>query len=271
MGILNVTPDSFSDGGNFYSLETALAQGRQMILEGADLLDVGGESTRPGAESISAQQEMDRVLPVIEGLRRESDIPLSIDTTKASVASEAVAAGANFINDVSGLKFDPLMVQTAADSGAGLFLMHTSGRPEVMQQQTVYSDLLGEVCSFLQQAAEAAIAAGVDRHAIAIDPGIGFGKDARGNLQLLQKLDLLVSTGYPVLLGTSRKSFIGHILQQSDPSERLAGTLASVALGVVRGAQILRVHDVRSAREAALVAWAVREGELPAAKAETHQ
>lgn len=264
MGILNITPDSFSDGGCFLELDTALTQARQMIADGADLLDIGGESTRPGAAAVSLQEELDRVLPLIESLRDESDIPLSIDTTKSAVATAALAAGANFINDISGLQFDDQMAQAVSDSGAGLFLMHTRGRPEVMQQDTSYADLLAGVLAFLQQAAESAVAAGVDRQAIAIDPGIGFGKDVRGNLQLLRQLDRLVASGYPVLLGTSRKSFIGQILQQRDPTERLAGTLASVALGVERGAQIFRVHDVRPAREAALVAWAIREGELPA-------
>lgn len=264
MGILNVTPDSFSDAGCFLKPETALQQARQMIIDGADLLDIGGESTRPGATAVSEQEELDRVLPLIESLRNESNIPLSIDTTKSVVAAAALATGANFINDISGLQFDDQMTQIAADSGAGLFLMHTRGRPEVMQQDTTYFDLLDEVLDFLQRASADAVAAGVDRGAIAIDPGIGFGKDARGNLQLLRQLDQLVATGYPVLLGTSRKSFIGQILQQPDPTERLVGTLASVALGVERGAQIFRVHDVRPAREAVLVAWAIREGEFPA-------
>ena len=266
MGILNVTPDSFSDGGRFLAPEKALAQARQMIAEGADLLDVGGESTRPGAPAVSLQEELDRVLPVIEGLRRETDIPVSIDTTKASVAAAAIACGANFINDISGLQFDSQMAQTAAESRSGLFLMHTRGRPGVMQQDTNYSALLSEVLTFLQQAADTAIAAGVDRQSIAIDPGIGFGKDVIGNLRLLQHLDSFVNSGFPVLLGISRKSFIGQILQQESPTERLSGTLASIASGVERGASIFRVHDVRPARDAALVAWAVREGELPASK-----
>ncbi|WP_245555014.1 dihydropteroate synthase [Geopsychrobacter electrodiphilus] len=263
MGILNVTPDSFSDGGHFYSLDNALTQARQMITQGADLLDIGGESTRPGAKTVSLQEELDRVLPVIQRLRDETDIPLSIDTNKASVAAASIAEGANFINDISGLKFDSLMAHVAAETGAGLFLMHTPGRPDVMQQQTDYEDLIGEVTSFLLQAAASAIATGVDRHSIALDPGIGFGKNIYGNLALLKHLDFLVACGYPVLLGTSRKSFIGQILQMVDPSHRLAGTLASVALGVERGAQIFRVHDVRPAREAALVAWAIREGAPP--------
>ncbi len=263
MGVLNVTPDSFSDGGCFFDPESAVVKARQLIAEGADLLDIGGESTRPGAPAVSPQEELDRVLPVIERLRAESDIPLSIDTTKAAVAAAAIAAGANFINDISGLQFDKQMPQVAAESGAGLFLMHTRGRPEVMQQDTAYVDLVAEVLGFLHQAAETARAAGVDRQAIAVDPGIGFGKDVCGSLQLLRRLDQLVACGYPVLIGPSRKSFIGRILQQQDPTQRLAGTLASVSLGVERGAQIFRVHDVRPAREAALVAWAVREGELP--------
>ncbi len=264
MGVLNVTPDSFSDGGNYFAPDRALNQARHLLDEGADLLDIGGESTRPGAPPVSVQEELDRVLPVIEFLRAESSVPLSIDTTKAVVAEAAMAAGANFINDISGLQFDEQMAEVAARTGAGLFVMHTPGRPEVMQQNTGYIDLLGEVIDFLRQAAETAQAAGVARQAIAIDPGIGFGKSVVGNLQLIQQLDRLVATGYPVLLGPSRKSFIGQILHQQDPAQRLAGTLASVALGVERGAQIFRVHDVRPAREAALVAWAVREGELPA-------
>lgn len=263
MGILNVTPDSFSDGGRFCSPQAACNQARIMISEGADLLDVGGESTRPGAAQVSEQEELDRVLPVIMALRKETDIPISIDTTKASVASEAMASGANFVNDISGLQFDEKMAQVAAETGAGLFLMHTRGRPDVMQQDTGYVQLLDEVCSFLQQAARQAQNAGVDRRCIALDPGIGFGKDLHGNLELLQNLDRLVACGYPVLLGTSRKSFIGQVLNLSDPTDRLAGTLASVALGVARGAHIFRVHDIRPAREAALLAWAVREGELP--------
>jgi len=263
MGILNLTPDSFSDGGCFVDPDAALVQARRMIAEGAALLDIGGESTRPGAAPVSVQEELDRVVPIVERLRDESDIPLSVDTTKAEVAAAAMAAGANFINDVSGLQFDPRMAVTAADSDAGLFLMHTRGRPELMQRDTAYDDLTGEVVGFLLQAVEAAQDAGVRCEAISIDPGIGFGKDAVGNLQLLQQVERLVETGYPVLLGTSRKSFIGQVLKLDNPAERLYGTLASVVMGVARGVQLFRVHDVRPAREAALLAWAVREGELP--------
>lgn len=265
MGILNVTPDSFSDGGRFRSPESALRRGTAMAAEGADLIDVGGESTRPGAASVSAQEEIDRVLPVIEALRRETALPLSVDTTKAAVARAAVAAGAEFINDVSGLNFDPGMAAAAAESGAGLFLMHTRGRPEEMQRETRYADLLGEVIGYLREGLRRAADAGVPEEKLAVDPGIGFGKSAEGNLELLRRLPELRSLGRPVLLGTSRKSFIGRVIGQPDPEQRLAGTLATIALGVERGAQIFRVHDVRPARETALMAWAVCRGELPQA------
>lgn len=263
MGVLNLTPDSFSDGGRYQQTDAALRRALEMVAEGADLIDVGGESTRPGAPPVSAEDELQRVVPIIEILRRELDLPLSIDTNKSQVAQAAVAAGANFINDISGLNFDPAMAGVAADSGAGLFLMHTSGRPGVMQQQTYYSDLLGEVMAYLQASLAQAEAAGVPRDKLAIDPGIGFGKDAAGNLQLLQRLRELQGLGCPLLLGTSRKSFIGKVLDQPDPQQRLFGTLATVALGVERGAQIFRVHDVRAAREAALMAWAICRGEIP--------
>ena len=263
MGVLNLTPDSFSDGGRYQGPEAALRRALEMVREGADLIDIGGESTRPGAPAVSAEEETQRVVPIIEALRRELDLPLSIDTSKSSVAQAAMAAGANFINDISGLSFDSRMAGVAAASAAGLFLMHTPGRPEVMQQHTRYSDLLSEVIGSLQRSLDQAEAAGVPRCKLAVDPGIGFGKDAAGNLQLLQRLRELQCLGTPVLLGTSRKSFIGKVLGQTDPQERLFGTLATVALGVERGAQIFRVHDVRAAREAALLAWAICRGEMP--------
>lgn len=263
MGILNVTPDSFSDGGAYCDPELALRRGLQMQEEGAALLDIGAESTRPGAPAVSADEELDRLMPVLERLRRETDLPLSIDTNKAQVAREAIAAGANFINDISGLTFDPQMATVVAETGAGLFLMHTRGRPEVMQRDVRYRDLLAEVLESLRLSCRAALAAGVEAARLAVDPGIGFGKSVEGNLQLLHHLDSLHQLGYPILLGTSRKSFIGSILQQPDPQRRLAGTLATVALGVQSGAQLFRVHDVALAREAALVAWAVRERRQP--------
>lgn len=263
MGVLNVTPDSFSDGGLYQSVDVAVQQGLAMQRDGADLLDIGGESTRPGSLSVSVTEELERVVPVIEGLRRETNLPLSIDTSKAIVAREALAAGANFVNDISGLHFDPEMATVAAETGAGLFLMHTSGRPEIMQQQTKYRNLLAEVIASLHQSIDLALAAGTDRSRLAVDPGIGFGKSALGNLELLQSLDELHQLGCPILLGTSRKSFIGKILNQNDPQERLFGTLATIAAGVSQGVQIFRVHDVRPARETALVAWAIREQQLP--------
>jgi dihydropteroate synthase len=257
MGILNVTPDSFSDGGAYQSLDRALMRARQMAYEGADLIDVGGESTRPGAGAVSVQEELDRVLPVLEALAGEIGIPLSIDTNKSEVARAAVAAGAEFVNDISGLMFDPAMAAAVAESGAGLFVMHTRGRPERMQLDTRYADLLGEVLGSLRKSLRIAMSAGVAEDKIAIDPGIGFGKDLDGNLELLRRLAELTGLGRPILLGTSRKSFIGRILGQDDPRQRLAGSLATVALGVAGGASIFRVHDVASSREAALTAWAV--------------
>jgi dihydropteroate synthase len=263
MGVLNVTPDSFSDGGRFDSLEKALQRGREMAREGADIIDVGGETTRPGAAAVSTQIELDRVAPVIEGLRRELDLPLSVDTNKAAVARAAAVLGADFINDISGLHFDPEMAGAAAETGAGLFLMHTRGRPEEMQRDTRYRDMVGEIIAYLRGSVDAALAAGVSPEKLAVDPGIGFGKSPEGNLEILRRLREFQTLGYPLLLGTSRKSFIGKVLDQPVPEMRLYGTLATVALGVERGAGIFRVHDVRPARETALMAWAVCRGEMP--------
>ena len=260
MAILNVTPDSFSDGGRFLAVDAALSHARQLAVEGADLIDVGGESTRPGAPAVSEQEELDRVLPVIEALRREVPLPLSIDTTKSAVALAAVAAGADFVNDVSGLGFDPAMAAAVAQCHAGLVVMHTRGRPESMQADTRYHDLVGEVLASLRSSLEQAAAAGVAPERIAVDPGIGFGKDVAGNLELLRRLSEFAVLGCPLLLGTSRKSFIGRVLGQDDPRQREAGTLATVALGVVAGARLFRVHEVAAAREAAQMAWAVCQG-----------
>lgn len=260
MGILNLTPDSFSDGGRYASLPAALARGRELDREGADLIDVGGESTRPGAAPVSIQEEIDRVVPVIEALRREVPRPISVDTTKSAVARAALAAGADFINDISGLHFDPDMAEVAGESGAGLFLMHTRGRPDRMQADTGYRDLIGEIFDYLRAGMALAEEAGVAGERLAIDPGIGFGKSLDGNLEILRRLDEFQALGRPILLGVSRKSFIGKVLERPDPGDRLFGTLAMVALGVRQGAMIHRVHDVAPARDVAMMTWAVRVG-----------
>jgi len=260
VAILNVTPDSFSDGGRFLDPQRAVAQGFRMTAEGADLIDIGGESTRPGASQISEQEELDRVIPVVEKLAREVDLPLSIDTSKSVVAREAVSAGADFVNDVSGLAFDAGMAGVVAEARAGLIVMHSRGRPDVMQQDTHYDDLFAEVVASLSKSIAVAESAGVARDRIAIDPGVGFGKDVAGNLELLRRTADLVALGHPVMLGTSRKSFIGRVLGKDDPAERLAGTLATIAMGYAGGARLFRVHDVAAAREAAKMAHAVCKG-----------
>jgi len=264
MGVLNVTPDSFSDGGRYTGIDAALRRVEQLVAEGADLVDVGGESTRPGAHAVPEAEELERVVPVVAAIAERFDLPISVDTNKSVVAATAMAAGAEFINDISGLGFDPRMAAVAAETGAGLFLMHTRGRPETMQRHTDYDDIVAEVLAVLREAVAAALAAGVPREKISVDPGIGFGKSLDGNLELLRRLGELQVLGYPILLGTSRKSFIGKVLRQDDPQQRLYGTLATVALGVAADARLFRVHDVRAARETALMAWAVLHGEAAA-------
>ncbi|ABA88249.1 dihydropteroate synthase [Syntrophotalea carbinolica DSM 2380] len=263
MGILNVTPDSFFSGSRAASVEDAVTRALRMQADGADLIDVGGESTRPGAALLSEQEEIDRVVPVLEALADRLSCPLSIDTNKSAVARAAVAVGAEFVNDISGFAFDADMARTVADCGAGAFLMHTRGRPEDMQADTVYEDLFAEVVDYLQRAVVLAEETGIPRAKLAVDPGIGFGKDLAGNLEILSRLRELHALGLPVLLGTSRKSFIGRVIGQPDPAERLSGTLSTIALGVACGVQIFRVHDVRAAREAALMAWSVVHRQLP--------
>lgn len=260
VGILNVTPDSFSDGGRFCDVDAALEQGRRLAREGAALIDIGGESTRPGASSISAQEELDRVIPVIEALQSELALPLSIDTTKSTVALEAVAAGVEFVNDISGLRFDPHMADVVAESGAGLIVMHTRGRPEIMQQNTDYDDIVEEVLTALRWSVERAEEAGVSTDKIAVDPGIGFGKNLAGNLELLRRTATLTELRRPIMLGTSRKGFIGKVLALDDPDDRNVGTLTTVALGYAGGARLFRVHDVAAARQAALMAQAICYG-----------
>jgi dihydropteroate synthase len=260
VGILNVTPDSFSDGGQFLSLEKALEQGHRLAADGADLIDVGGESTRPGAPTVSTDEELARVIPVIEALSRELVLPLSVDTSKSEVAAAAVDAGADFVNDVSGLTFDAQMADVVAARNAGLVIMHTRGRPDIMQHDTGYEDVVAEVKASLRESMEKALAAGIPEEKIALDPGIGFGKDIHGNLELLRRTADFVDMGRPVMLGTSRKSFIGHVLNLPEPKERLAGSLSTIVLGYVGGARLFRVHDVAASREAVLMAQAVCKG-----------
>ena len=262
MGILNVTPDSFFDGGNYRKKEPAVERALCMVDEGADIIDIGGESTRPGAEAVSAAEELERVIPVVEALRRQSAVPISVDTYKSRVALEAVAAGANFINDISSFQFDPEMPGVVAGTGAGVFLMHTRGRPREMQKDTDYPDILSEIQTFFTTAIEKALSYGIEKEKIAIDPGIGFAKDTDGNLKILKGLGALTALGLPILLGTSRKSFIGKILGQSAPEERLHGSLATIALGVQAGALIFRVHDVAASRDAVMTAWAICSQEM---------
>ena len=244
MGILNVTPDSFSDGGLFAGEAAAIEHGVAMAAEGADIVDVGGESTRPGAREVAPDEEAARVVPVIRALAREVDVPISVDTTKAQVARAALEAGAVIVNDVSAMRADPAMPGVVAASGAGVVLMHMLGSPKTMQSDPRYGDVVGEVAAALLDWAAGAEALGIGRDRIVLDPGIGFGKTAAHNLSLLRHLDRLVSTGYPVLAGPSRKSFIGLTLGVP-LEERLEGTAAVVAWSVARGARILRVHDVR--------------------------
>ena len=265
MGIVNITPDSFSDGGHFFSLDKAVDQALQLVNEGADILDIGGESTRPFSDPVGESEELDRVLPVIEKLAGQVSVPISIDTTKAAVAEAAVRAGATMINDVSALRMDPLMAATAARCQVPLILMHMKGIPKTMQVDPVYTDLIAEIKAFLAAAMDRAIAAGVDRSAIVVDPGIGFGKTTGHNLQILRKLDSFQELGVPLLIGPSRKMFIRHLLKEPsqkdlDPmsAEVARGTQATVAAAVLRGAQIIRVHDVARTRTTLTLIDAIR-------------
>lgn len=251
MGILNVTPDSFSDGGRFHQPERAVAHALDLVEQGADIIDIGGESTRPGARPVSAAEEIDRVVPVIEQLARATRAVLSIDTMKAETARAALAAGARVVNDVSGLTHDAAMAGVVAASGAGLVLMHMQGQPRTMQDQPHYVDVAGEVGSFLAGQVDRAVAAGIPRANIAVDPGIGFGKTLEHNLGLLRALPQLArATGRPLLLGVSRKRWIGDITGRA-VADRLAGSLAALAWCIQHGARIIRVHDVKESCDAA--------------------
>jgi dihydropteroate synthase len=262
MGILNVTPDSFSDGGHYVSIEAAITQVLTMQAEGADIIDIGGESTRPGSEPVSAAEQIQRVVPVINAIRQATKIPISIDTTLASVAEAALNAGANLINDVSGGRNDPAIMALAAARDKPIILMHSRETPKTMQDNPFYDDVVQEVIAELSERLATALSAGVKKSNIAIDPGIGFGKRKQDNLDLLAHLDSFVALGYPILLGTSRKRFMGSICNVEAPAELVTATAVTTALGVLAGVQLFRVHDVKENRQAADVAWAIKNARL---------
>ena len=257
MGILNVTPDSFSDGGRYLDPSAAVDRALAMVEEGADLIDVGGESTRPGAAAVPSDEEMRRILPVIEVLAPRLSVPISVDTRKALVARRALEAGASLVNDVTALTGDAEMAEVVAAADVPVILMHMQGTPETMQQQPKYRDVVFEVTAWLLEAAAGARAHGIAVEQILIDPGLGFGKRPEHNLSLLRHLDRLVATGYPVVVGPSRKSFIGELLG-TGPEQRVMGTASAVALAAAAGAAMVRVHDVRAMAQVVRVAEAVR-------------
>ena len=244
MGILNATPDSFSGDGLYGDENRALEYAREIAIAGADILDIGGESTRPGARPVSGEEELTRIIPLIKRLSAELTLPISVDTYRSAVAKKALEAGASIINDISGLRFSPDMANVVADYGATVVIMHSKGTPYDMQQNPVYEDVVGEVIAYLEEGIAIAEKAGVDREKILIDPGIGFGKTIEHNLLLLNRLDELRCLGRPIVLGTSRKKFIGTVLNVPTPEQRVDGTATTVALGIERGAHVVRVHDV---------------------------
>lgn len=257
MGILNVTPDSFSDGGLFYSPQKAVEQGLQMAAQSADIIDIGGESTRPGARSVTAAVELKRVLPVIESLVKQVKIPISIDTKKAQVAREAIAAGAEIVNDISALNGDKKMAETIKKTGAAVVLMHMRGAPQNMQKGNLaYADIMGEIIAYLKKSSEKALKAGIERDCLVIDPGIGFGKTREDNYKIIKNLYELKGLGMPVMVGTSRKSFIGKVTG-GEPGERIEGTAATVAASIMNGGHIVRVHDVAAMKKVVAIADAI--------------
>jgi dihydropteroate synthase len=257
MGIVNVTPDSFADGGRYADPARAVAHGLALVAEGADIVDVGGESTRPGSRPVPEAEETARVVPVVAGLRRESRALISVDTTKAAVARAALDAGADIVNDISAFRFDPAMAGVVARSGAGAVLMHMKGTPATMQDDPRYDDLVGEIAAFLDDRLRVAEAAGVPRERLVVDPGIGFGKTVEHNLEILRRAADFLALGRPLLLGFSRKAFLGRVLGGLAPDERLEATLAAAVLAVERGAHILRVHDVGPVAKAVRAAEAI--------------
>ena len=264
MGVINVTPDSFSDGGRFIDREDAIEHALLLIEQGADILDIGGESSRPNARPVPEEEEMERVVPVIEGIAKATKIPISIDTYKAEVAREAISVGASIVNDISALRFDKNMAAVVAQSGCRIVLMHMLGNPRTMQKNPFYEDVVSDVSIFLKDRAEFAIGEGIAPENIWIDPGIGFGKKLEDNLDLLAKIDTLRRIGYKTVVGTSRKSFIGLIDREESPENRLFGSLGSFAWAALAGVDILRVHDVRETRRMldVIAAIALREEKI---------
>jgi dihydropteroate synthase len=261
MGVVNITPDSFSDPGECLDKDRAVEKGLEMEKQGADILDIGGESSRPGSNPVSEEEELKRIIPVIAELRKRTKILISVDTTKAKVAEEALAAGADIVNDISAFRFDDRMPLLVSDSGAPVILMHMKGVPKTMQSNPYYEDLYQEIRCFLEERIATATAYGIQREKIIIDPGIGFGKSMRHNLAIINNMDFLENLDRPILLGISRKSFIGKILNLP-PQERSEGTIASAVLSVLKGAHILRVHDVERVKRAITVAEAILNEDL---------
>ena len=260
MGILNVTPDSFSDGGAYVDPGAALDQAMKMVEEGADLIDIGGESTRPGSEGISTECELQRIVPIMRLFGDKVRVPISIDTTKAAVARAAVDLGAEIVNDISALRQDEAMAAVVAETKAAVVLMHMRGLPKTMQQGNLdYDDVIADIFGFLESRIAAAMAAGISPDRIVTDPGIGFGKTADDNIRIMKDLRTFRALGYPLLIGASRKGFIGHVTGEPTPAARLGGTAATVAAAVMNGADIVRVHDVGLMRSVADMAWVLRK------------
>ena len=259
MGVINVTPDSFSDGGLFFQKEKAIEHGLRLAQDGADIIDVGGESTRPFSEEVPLQEELDRVVPVVEALSRAVQVPISIDTCKAEVARQALKAGASIINDISAFRFDPEIISVAAEAGIPVILMHMQGTPGNMQKNPFYQNLIPEILDFLKLAVDRAVSGGIKHDMIIVDPGIGFGKTVEHNLEIIKELGQFCVLGRPVLLGTSNKTFIGHLLNK-EPHERDTGTMATIAAGALNGAAIVRVHNVKKAVETVKIVDAIKTG-----------
>lgn len=262
MGILNVTPDSFSEGGQYFDKAVAVRRAYQMVEEGADIIDIGGESTRPGSEPVPLEEEINRTIPVIKEIAKDVKVPISIDTYKAEVAKKALDAGASVVNDISGLRFDPEMPKVVSQYKVPVVIMHIKGNPKTMQKEPVYEALIPEIMDYLRMSIRLAVKFGIAEDKIIIDPGIGFGKTFDHNLEIIKNLHEFTLLEKPLLVGVSRKAFIGKILGDAPASERLEGTAAAVAISILNGANIIRVHDVKEMKKVALVADAIKKGRI---------